>query len=299
MKSVVIFFTVSVALAQGALRLPTPKDLEAFLRAVPRIPVKNPAILPASPIPAIHAEFNRTFRGQYKPQEACSLNRTMEMWEYGVIQTPNYPEDYPADTSCEWILEGPPGSRIQATIFDLETQSWFLGYYDYVALSRDGNFEKVDQFAGDANANTPFVSESIENKYGVRFKSNGFLNYRGLKMGFVVRPAEETADNGYQISNDDGICGRSFILGSATEAPVESTTSGSVDETTTEGTGETTPEITTGTATEATTEGTRIIGHTPAEKHAYPWMVALLINGRSFCGGTIIDDQHIMTAGKS
>ena len=40
----------------------------------------------------------------------------------------------------------------------------------------------------------------------------------------------------------------------------------------------------------------KIIGHSPAPKHAYPWMVAMLIDGRHFCGGSLIDAQHVLTA---
>ncbi|CAL8113620.1 unnamed protein product [Orchesella dallaii] len=280
----ILILSLSVAFAAGVLRLPTEKELGAFIRSIPRFPTRQIPLFPPSPLPSLHSEFNRTFRGVYRPYEACSINKTLGLWDFGTIQTPNYPEDYPSDTSCEWVLEGPPDSRIQLTVFDLETQAWFLGYYDYVAFSRDGNFEKVDQFAGDANAKTPFLVDSYENKIGIRFKSNGFINYRGLKLEYVVRPVNETAENKYKVSNDDGVCGRSFILDPMTEAPaVETTTGAAVEESTTAG-------------EEATTQGQRIIGHTPALPHAYPWMVALLINGRSFCGGSVIDDQHIITA---
>jgi len=302
---VLLVLSISICVAHGLIRLPTEKELSAFLRSVPRFPTRNIPLLPQSPLPQLHAEYNRTFRplSTFKPYEGCSINKSLEIWDYGTIQTPNYPEDYPSDTSCEWVLEGPPGSRIQATVFDLETQAWFLGYYDFVAFSRDGDFEKVDQFAGDANSKTPFIVESYENKFGVRFKSNGFINYRGLKLSYVVRPIEETADNGYQVSNDDGVCGRSFILDEDTEtttvveeetttilAEESSTAEAAVTEETTVG------EEVTSQIPEITTESPRIIGDTKAAPNAYPWMVALLINGRSFCGGTIIDNQHIITA---
>lgn len=276
--------SVTVALSHGLVRIPTQKELNAFIRSVPRFPTRQISVIP--PLPTLHAEYSRPIRGVFKPLEGCSVNKTLSLWDYGTIQTPNYPEDYPSDTACEWVLEGPPGSRIEATVFDLETQAWFLGYYDYVAFSLTGDFETVDQFAGDANSKTPFLVKSIENKLGVRFKSNGFINYRGLKLGYVVRPANESTDNGYQVSNDDGICGRSFVLDSVTEGSAgESTTS--LPEETTSAPEETTSaqEETTAAPEDPTTSapgaeenpraaetlegedvGTKIIGHTPAPK---------------------------------
>lgn len=38
------------------------------------------------------------------------------------------------------------------------------------------------------------------------------------------------------------------------------------------------------------------MGGAEALKYAYPWMVALLIDGRHFCGGSLIDNQHVITA---
>ncbi|KAA0202997.1 hypothetical protein HAZT_HAZT010846 [Hyalella azteca] len=40
----------------------------------------------------------------------------------------------------------------------------------------------------------------------------------------------------------------------------------------------------------------RIVGGEEAVPHSYPWMVALFIDDIYFCGGSIIDDQWILTA---
>ncbi|KAA0202996.1 hypothetical protein HAZT_HAZT010845 [Hyalella azteca] len=40
----------------------------------------------------------------------------------------------------------------------------------------------------------------------------------------------------------------------------------------------------------------RIVGGEEAVPHSYPWMVALFIDDMYFCGGSIIDDQWILTA---
>ena len=41
----------------------------------------------------------------------------------------------------------------------------------------------------------------------------------------------------------------------------------------------------------------RIVGGEEATPHQYPWMAALFIDDKYFCGGTLISDEWIMTAG--
>ncbi|XP_032527749.2 proclotting enzyme [Danaus plexippus] len=40
----------------------------------------------------------------------------------------------------------------------------------------------------------------------------------------------------------------------------------------------------------------RIVGGHNAELNEWPWIVALFNNGRQFCGGSLIDDRHVLTA---
>lgn len=41
----------------------------------------------------------------------------------------------------------------------------------------------------------------------------------------------------------------------------------------------------------------RIVGGQVVTPHLYPWMVAILSNGRMHCGGSLINDRYILTAG--
>lgn len=43
-------------------------------------------------------------------------------------------------------------------------------------------------------------------------------------------------------------------------------------------------------------EQSRIVGGTPARKNSWPFQVALLNNGRQFCGASLLDSTHILTA---
>jgi len=42
----------------------------------------------------------------------------------------------------------------------------------------------------------------------------------------------------------------------------------------------------------------KIVGGKPADKHEYPWMVALVFRGekKPFCGGSLITERHVLTA---
>jgi len=42
--------------------------------------------------------------------------------------------------------------------------------------------------------------------------------------------------------------------------------------------------------------GKRIVGGEEAVPHSYPWMAALFVDGKWFCGGTLISDEWVLTA---
>jgi len=41
---------------------------------------------------------------------------------------------------------------------------------------------------------------------------------------------------------------------------------------------------------------TKIVGGTQAVRHEFPWQVSLMYNGQHMCGGTLIDNQWVLTA---
>ncbi|XP_067000371.1 trypsin-1 isoform X2 [Anabrus simplex] len=45
------------------------------------------------------------------------------------------------------------------------------------------------------------------------------------------------------------------------------------------------------------TVGTRIVGGSVTQPHRYPWMVAILNSGKMHCGGSLINDRYVLTAG--
>ncbi len=48
--------------------------------------------------------------------------------------------------------------------------------------------------AGDMNTKTPLTISSSENKLGIRFKSSTLFNFRGMKIQYLVKPADGKTD---------------------------------------------------------------------------------------------------------
>jgi secreted trypsin-like serine protease len=134
--------------------------------------------------------------------------------------------------------------------------------------------------AGDMNTKTPLTIVSESNKLGVRFKSSNLFNFRGLKVQYIV-VSDEHVDDAVKAAPSpyDNVCGQSNLL--LSNKPVKKTPgkkpSGSFE------------------FPRSHTDD-HIIGPDFASFGSFPWMAALLIDGRSFCGGSIIDNQHILTA---
>ncbi|OXA51762.1 Chymotrypsin BI [Folsomia candida] len=235
-------------------------------------------------------EAYTNFTGTFTPFADCSENKTdLQLGDYGVIKTPNYPRNYPGRSSCQWYLESPPNTKIEATIFDLYTQPWFFTYFDYVMITRDGNFSKVDRMAGDMNTKTPLTISSELNKLGIRFRSSTLFNFRGMKIHYLVKSMDGNVEK-LAPSPYDNVCGQSTILGSQSPVVVIPPLPAL-------------PGVVT-TTTEATVETTtipqtddHIIGPDFASRGSFPWMAAMLIDGRSFCGGSLIDNQAHCTDG--
>jgi chymotrypsin len=277
-----------------------------FLKAKPLHPVIRPTESKNPPSTQPKVTSNEQYSGAFTPLMDCSGNRTdLKLGDFGTITSPNYPRNYPARVSCEWMIEGPPGTRIQAVLFDSVTQPWFFAYFDYVMIAKNGNFSNVDRLSGDMNAKTPMMIESEANKLGIRFRSSALFNFRGFKLQYLVVPGDEPVPD-FEKPVFDGVCGQTLArpeLGS-TEEPSSSSSSSS-----TEGMAGMPPammpepiepvEIAPGdlNMTRARAAGQEhIVGGGEALKYAYPWMVALLIDNKHFCGGSLINKRYVLTA---
>lgn len=174
------------------------------------------------------------------------------------------------------------------------------------------------RLAGDWNGYTPMQYESDGNKLGIRFRSSTLFNFRGMKLHYVVSWKIELKKyclhpwkmslNWLDVSlyrlnqrtkilkrlswrtllsmvimqiiiifmnsrlqkSMDCICNCYLWAGHCGQSNLINNNNEEIDD--------------------------KIIGPGIAARGSFPWMAALLIDGRSFCGGSIISKRHILTA---
>lgn len=52
----------------------------------------------------------------------------------GVLQSPNYPNNYPHNKECTWIISVPTGQQIKLNVTDFNLEGGSRCYYDYLEI---------------------------------------------------------------------------------------------------------------------------------------------------------------------
>ena len=87
------------------------------------------------------------------------------------IKSPNYPNNYPANSNCDWnIVNYHTNGRLKLNIVDFVTES----NYDFVYIYSDGHYR--DKLTGQKNAVTFFADRHMR----IVFTSD----YSGQRRGF-------------------------------------------------------------------------------------------------------------------
>ena len=60
----------------------------------------------------------------------------------GVVKTPNYPDNYPANVQCIWWMKGVEHTRIYVTCDRIETQECNPDFFDYALFAPDWSWSK-------------------------------------------------------------------------------------------------------------------------------------------------------------
>ncbi|XP_037073177.1 LOW QUALITY PROTEIN: brachyurin-like [Pollicipes pollicipes] len=156
------------------------------------------------------------------------------------------------------------GAVISLTCTDFRTQSCFFNRFrDYLLISMDGQFDSETTLVACGNLQfaVPFSVTSTGNRMGLYFRSNARRQYSGFTCEYSVSGGEGGGGEG---SGGEG--------GSSVGTP----TCG------------------------VPTSGAKITGGERAEIEQYPWMAALRFcssGGCWFCGGSLISDIWVLTAG--
>lgn len=131
-----------------------------------------------------------------KPLTPATCGRTFDLRSEtavermeGYFHSPNFPLAYPSNTSCLWIIRGPPGHRVKLALRAVETEL----NYDNLTLhagpeARDDS--RVLSLSGQDYARTIVFGG---NEASVRFVSDAYVVGRGFLATFRLLPASEEA----------------------------------------------------------------------------------------------------------
>merc|ERR1712178_659442 len=203
-------------------------------------------------------DYNKSAKN-FAPLE-CGTVDTLNYGEYAVIQTPRFGERrYPNNYDCTWTLNIPAASEIY-----FNCEYFHVKRGDYLYIEEQGYYGYAAQGFG-FNATSPDASVSLN----LRFKSDR----RRRGWGFICFIESEA--QGFTTA----------ATTPSTESPNNGTTG-------------TTPSSTGSCECGKSTPSNRIVGGVETQENEYPWQVALVSSRgkHPFCGGTLISNQHVLTA---
>ncbi|CAH2311202.1 CUB domain-containing 2 [Pelobates cultripes] len=107
----------------------------------------------------------------------------------GVITSPDYPDNYPNNAECQWLIQAAPDSKIRLVFTDFQMESEECNF-DYVAIFDGPNLEenKAQRYCGYTN---PPDTTSSSNELLVVFKSDFNIGGRGFKAHFSTGECRE------------------------------------------------------------------------------------------------------------
>ncbi|SPP81274.1 dorsal-ventral patterning protein tolloid [Drosophila guanche] len=103
---------------------------------------------------------------------------------YGMLQSPNYPDDYPRNIYCYWHFQTVLGHRIQLTFHDFAVESHQECIYDYVAIY-DGRSENSSTLGIYCGGREPYAVIASTNEMFMVLATDAGLQRKGFKATFV------------------------------------------------------------------------------------------------------------------
>jgi len=190
---------------------------------------------------------------------SCGATDTLANMEYAVIESQNYPGQYPNKHNCKWNIKLP-----QNPIVYFSCESFDLKKGDTLKLV----------------ANNMLFRLWGSMPYGFWLQ----LPVQGDKLSLQFKTNKKKSAGGFKCYIDVFQYDTNTTTTTTTQTP-------SVTETTAPATN---GSCTCGVANTAN----RIVGGQETEAHEYPWQVGLVSASGShpWCGGTLISSQHVLTA---
>uniref|UniRef100_A0A3Q3W0B5 Cubilin n=1 Tax=Mola mola TaxID=94237 RepID=A0A3Q3W0B5_MOLML len=101
----------------------------------------------------------------------------------GEIHSPLYPNSYPNNVDCSWVISVEPSHRVLFNFSDLDIEPHSSCSWDYVAI-HDGPSISSPLLARVCGTSLPPAVMSTQNTIYVRFRSDSSLNHRGFSARF-------------------------------------------------------------------------------------------------------------------
>ncbi|KAH9509816.1 hypothetical protein Btru_045275 [Bulinus truncatus] len=104
----------------------------------------------------------------------------------GYIVSPNYPNNYPDNSSCYWTIAGSNSSRVNMSFSEFSLEGGEGCPYDYISIF-DG-FNKSATLLGHYCSDIiPSTTLSTKNAMHLIFKSDGSANSKGFKVFYTIQ----------------------------------------------------------------------------------------------------------------
>lgn len=125
----------------------------------------------------------------------------------GIIQSPNFPQDYPVDKVCSWIIQVQPGDKVVLSFESFAVEGHEVCQYDYV-LIRDGESSKSPMIGKFCGTSRPATITSTGNHLLVTFRSDSSTTDQGFRAVWTTIkrtiPSSPPPSCGGQITGESG-----------------------------------------------------------------------------------------------
>jgi len=160
--------------------------------------------------------------------QKCGSNMLdLKIGDSGLIQSPNYPLNYPPNAECTWWLKSENNSRIKISCDSLTTQACENEkYFDFVLLSPSWNWKTFVVLCGNYgdNLKNPYKITSTTNLAAIHFRSSSKNEFKGFSCKWTVETARTVPYSKEGKFNGELGCGTTEtnrIVGGNSTRPLE------------------------------------------------------------------------------
>ncbi|XP_056155801.1 cubilin [Lampris incognitus] len=141
----------------------------------------------------------------------------------GYITSPNYPQNYPQNIDCIWVITVPNGEAVQIDFEDFYIEPTTSCQYDYLEL-RDGATSNSDAIARLCGSTRPSTQHSTGSSMFLRFRTDTSVTHKGFKAKYSIATCGGTYIGQSGMIRSPGYPGASYPDSSSCEWYLEGPT---------------------------------------------------------------------------